>query len=71
VLGVTEVEDGRARGFELVAKGWGERVSDCGFSASLTVVPSGRKVPVAVLFTLTDPEDELARVPPQRAGDEG
>jgi hypothetical protein len=71
VLGQVTVAEGRVRCFELLAKGWGRRVSDCGFSASLTVVPEGKKVPVAVLFSLADPGDELARVLPHRCKDEG
>ena len=69
--GVIVTKEGRLTRFDLVAKGWGERVADCGFSAGLTVVPSGRMVPVAVLFTLADPKDELAKVPPRRCREGG
>ena len=54
--------------FDVVVRGQGRQVSDCGFSAGLTVVPAGPRVPVALAFTLADPAGPLARVPPHRAG---
>jgi hypothetical protein len=65
-----EVKAGRVTRFDLLAKGLGEQVIDCGFSASLTVLPKDKKLPVAVLFTLLDPADFLAKVVPLRAGSE-
>jgi hypothetical protein len=70
LLGFVEATDGRITRFDLLAKGVGEQVIDCGFSASLTVVPKGKKVPVAVLFTLLDPSEYLAQIVPSRAGGE-
>jgi hypothetical protein len=67
LLGFVQAKDGRVTRFDLLVKGLGERVIDCGFSASLTVIPKGKKVPVAVLFSLLDPADNLARVVPARA----
>jgi hypothetical protein len=64
-------KDGRVTHLILVARGWGERVSSHGFAAGLEVVPAGRKVPVAVLFTLADPADDLSKVPPKRCKDDG
>src|SRR5262249_36302335 len=68
LLGFVQAKDGRVTHFDLLVKGLGERVIDCGFSASLTVIPKGKKVPVAVLFTLLDSADNLARVAPALAG---
>jgi hypothetical protein len=65
--GFVDVKDGKVTRFDLVAKGLGTWVEDCGFSACLRMVPKGDRVPVAVLFNLADPHDELARVPPHRA----
>ncbi len=59
-------EHGEVTRLDLLVKGWGERVADCGFSAGLTVVPKATKVQVAILFTLADPRCDLARVPPHR-----
>lgn len=67
--GIIASEGGRVTHFNLVAKGWGERVDNHGFGAGLTVVPRGKKIPVAVLFTLADPRNDLAKVPPHRCGD--
>jgi hypothetical protein len=50
--------------------GSGEQVIDCGFSASLHVIPRGTELPVAMLFALADPADVLAHVVPLRANDE-
>jgi hypothetical protein len=71
LLGFVETKEGRVTRLDLLVKGLGEQVIDCGFSASLTVVPKGKKLPVAVLFTLADPADELAGVVPLRANHEG
>jgi hypothetical protein len=57
--------------FDLLARGTGTRVEDFGFSAGLGKVPKGQKVPVALLFSLADPRDDLARVPPHRAKHNG
>jgi hypothetical protein len=70
LLGFVEAKDGRVKRFDLLVKGLGEQVIDCGFSASLTVLPKDKKLPVAVLFTLLDPADYLAQVVPLRAGSE-
>jgi hypothetical protein len=64
--GFLDVKGSKVTRFDLVAKGLGTWVEDCGFSACLRMVPKGTKVPVAVLFSLADPQDELARVPPYR-----
>ena len=49
--GFIETRNGKVTRFDVIAKGVAERVSDCGFSASLLVVPKGIKVPAAVAFT--------------------
>jgi hypothetical protein len=67
LLGFVQAKGGRVTRFDLLVTGSAEQVIDCGFSASLTVIPKGKKVPVAILFTLADPADELARVVPLRA----
>ena len=67
LFGYVEARGGRVVRFDLIARGPGERVNDFGFSASLTVAPTDRRVPVAILFKLADPQDDLARVPPHRA----
>lgn len=69
--GIIASQEGRVTHFDVVAKGLGERVDNHGFGAGLTVVPRGKKVPVAVLFTLADPRDDLAKVPPRRCNDGG
>jgi hypothetical protein len=69
--GFVETRDGQVTRFDLLARGPGTQVEDCGFSASLRMVPKGQKVPVALFFSLADPHDELARVPPQRAKHNG
>jgi hypothetical protein len=68
VLGFIETKDGKLTRFDVVVKGMGKRVNDFGFSAGLSVVPEGQRVPVALAFTLADPKDDLARVPPHQAG---
>jgi hypothetical protein len=67
VLGRVESSDGRVTRMTLAVAGKGTRVEDCGFAAALTVVPKGLKVPVALLFELADPADDLSRVTPHRA----
>ena len=67
ILGFVEVSSGSVTRLEVIAKGWSTRVDDFGFSAGLSVVPKGQLVPVAVLFSLADPQDELAKVLPSRA----
>jgi hypothetical protein len=67
LAGVIDVKGGKVTRFDLVARGLGTWVEDCGFSACLRMVPRGTRVPVAVLFSLADANDELARVPPSRA----
>jgi hypothetical protein len=69
--GFVEARDGQVTRFDLLARGLGAQVEDCGFSASLRMVPKGKKVPVALFFSLAEPHDELARVPPQRAKHNG
>jgi hypothetical protein len=71
LLGFVEVKAGQVTRFDLVARGLGTWVEDCGFSACLRMLPKGDRVPVAVLFSLATPEDELARVPPARARHNG
>jgi hypothetical protein len=71
LLGFIDVKDGKLTQFDLVAKGAGTWVEDCGFSACLRMLPKGTKVPVALLFSLADPDDELGRVPPHRARHNG
>jgi hypothetical protein len=70
LFGFIETKDGHVTRFDLLATGLGEQKIDCGFSARLTVVPKGKKVPVALLFTLADLADDLSRVVPARANDE-
>lgn len=70
LLGVIETKAGKVTRFDLVVKGVGERVSDFGFAAGLTVIPKGEKVPVGLLFSLADPGDDLSKVPPHRAKDQ-
>ena len=70
LLGFVETRNGKVTRFDLLARGLGHQVVDCGFSASLTVIPRGKQVPVAVLFTLADPADDLSLVVPARANDE-
>src|SRR4029077_11606823 len=67
LLGFVEARDGKVTRFDLLVKGMGTWVEDCGFSAGLRMVPKGQTVPVALLFSLADPQDDLARVPPHRA----
>jgi hypothetical protein len=71
LLGHVEARDGRLTRLDLIARGPGTWVEDCGFSAGLRMVPKGQKVPVAILFTLADPRDDLSRVPPHRAKHNG
>jgi hypothetical protein len=71
LLGFVEARDGRLTRFDLLARGLGTQVEDCGFAASLRMVPKGQKVPVALFFSLADSPDELARVPPHRARHNG
>lgn len=66
LLGVIETKDGKVTRLDLAVRGWGERVSDCGFSASLLVVPEGKRVPVGVLLSLVDPASDAGRIPPHR-----
>jgi hypothetical protein len=67
LLGFIEAKDGKVTRFELAAKGPARRIEDCGFAASLTVVPSGKHVPAAAFFTLVDPAADLARILPHRS----
>jgi hypothetical protein len=71
LLGFVEARDGKVTRFDLVVRGQGRQVEDCGFAAGLTVVPRGQQVPVGLLFRLADPADDLARVPPHRANHNG
>jgi hypothetical protein len=71
LLGFIDVNDGDVTRFDLVVKGPGTWVEDCGFSAGLRMLPKGAKVPVALLFSLAGPDDELALVPPHRARHQG
>ena len=66
-LGYVEAKAGKVTRFELLLKGWGQRVEDHGFSACLSVVPKAGPVPAALFFELADPKDGLACVLPHRA----
>lgn len=68
--GYLETHHGRIARFDVIARGVAERVSDCGFSASLLVVPKEMKIPAAVAFTLAEANDDLAKVVPYRANGE-
>lgn len=67
VHGRLVVRDMELTGLDLLVEGRGQRISDCGFAACLTVVPEGREVRVALLFSLADPDHPLAAVTPHRA----
>jgi hypothetical protein len=69
--GLVAVKDGKLVRFELLARGEGSRSAQDGFKASLTVAPSGRRVPTAVLFELADPADPLDRIAPHGARQSG
>jgi hypothetical protein len=71
LLGFVEAKGGEVTRFDLLARGRGSWVEDCGFSAGLRMVPKDERVAVALLFRLADPQDELARVPPHRAKHNG
>jgi len=71
LMGFVETRDSKVTKFDLVVKGLGGWAEDCGFSAGLRMVPKGKKAPVALLFSLADPQDDLARVPPHRANHNG
>jgi hypothetical protein len=70
VQGFVAAEGGRVTRCDVLLTGLGEQIIDCGFSAGLTVIPKGKKLPVGVLFTLADPADDLSRIVPARANDE-
>ncbi len=70
ISGLVESQDGKVLKFHLLARGIGERIEDFGFAAGLTNVPKGKKVSVAMLIELAEPGDELAKIPPHRAGSE-
>jgi hypothetical protein len=67
MLGFVGAQNGKVTRFDLIAKGLGEYLYDDAGSACLCRIPRGRRVPVAVLFTLADPADDFARVPPMGA----
>jgi hypothetical protein len=69
--GFVEAAGSKLTRFDLLLRGRGTWVEDCGFSAGLRMVPKGQQVPVALLFRLAAPDDELARVPPHRAKHHG
>jgi hypothetical protein len=69
ILGRIEADKGAVRSLDIVAVAPGGRIEDCGFAAALTVAPAGKRVPVAVLFSLADPASDLALVPPHRSRD--
>ena len=66
VKGVVEKADGRVTRFDLLLKGPAARQRSHGFLAGLEVIPEGKRVPVALLFTLADPKDDLSLLPPHR-----
>src|SRR5690606_12063650 len=66
LVGFVETKNGEVTRFDLVVKGMATQVSDCGFSAGLTVVKKGTKVPVALSFRLSDPDSDLSRVMPAK-----
>jgi hypothetical protein len=71
LLGFVRAQGGKLTQFDLIARGRGTWVEDCGFSAGLRMVPKGQQVLIGLLFRLADPQDELARVPPHRARHNG
>jgi hypothetical protein len=71
LLGFVEASDGKVTRFDLLIKGPGTWVEDCGFSAGLRMIPKEQRVPVALFFSLADPQDDLARIPPHRARHNG
>ncbi|MEX0718778.1 MAG: hypothetical protein WD066_19445 [Planctomycetaceae bacterium] len=66
LLGFVNTKNGEVTRFDLVVKGMATQVSDCGFSAGLTVVKKGEKVPVALSFRLSDPNSDLRCVMPAK-----
>lgn len=76
ILGFIEAKDGKVTRFDVVAKGpywWrGKNKNPYGgsepyfwdYGTSLSIVPNDRKVTLAMAFTLADPNDGLAQVPP-------
>jgi hypothetical protein len=70
VQGFIAAQNGRVTRCDVLFTGLGEQIVDCGFSAGLTVIPKGKKLPVGVLFTLADPANDLSRTVPARANDE-
>lgn len=69
LLGFVESSGDQLTRFDLLVKGLAVQRFDCGFSASLHVIPKGQKLPVAVLFALAEPADKLSEVVPLRALD--
>lgn len=65
-LGFVESRDGQVTRFDLIVKGLGVRSMDHGFSAGLTVLPQGKKVPVVLSFMLADANEDISRTPPYR-----
>jgi len=58
--------DGKVTRLDLLLRGPGRRVKNYGFMAGLEAIPEGTTVPVALFFSLADPTDDLARLPPYR-----
>ena len=69
VLGHVEVKGGKVTRFDLLIKGSAKRVENHGFSASLTVVPTGQSVPAALYFELADATEGFARALPSKSKD--
>jgi hypothetical protein len=71
ILGFVEAKNDKLTRVDVLAKGPGTWVEDCGFSAGLRMVPKGQKALVGLYFSLAEPNDELALVPPHRAKHNG
>lgn len=65
VLGFIEAKEGKITRFDVVAKGpWWSATNPSNYAAGLNYAGDGRKYPVAVTFTLADPNDLLAKASP-------
>src|SRR5262249_2314679 len=64
--GVVAAKGGKGTRFDRLLRGPGRRVKNFGFMAGLEAVPEGKTVPVALFFSLADPQDNLSRLPPHR-----
>ena len=64
--GALETKDGKVTRFDLLMKGEGRLQKQWGFLAGLEAIPEGKTAPTALYFSLADPNDDLARLPPHR-----